>query len=324
MPLVSILVPTFNDGRHLMEALSSVAEQTLDDFEVIVSDDAGTDGSVDTAHKALAGDSRFRFLQNERNLGMTRNWNRALAEARGSWVAKLDGDDAWTPGTLEALFAACRSGGTRIAFCRTRYCDANLSELGPYKGESRLALQGIDPASLHVRRGAAWYPLCFDDLQLWHSNAFLVAAPVMAELTGWDERWGCASDTDLILRLLERDEPVVHVPHMGVLYRLRPGSVSDAYRANHWLVAETSALHQLSLHRHLARGGSLPGGLRRNWYRHWCNWRAAQARRSELGEAFALPGVYALEVPPPPCWVRVEGAARGALSRMRGRWRGES
>src|SRR5437868_2369150 len=105
-PLVSVLVPAFNDAAFLAEALDSVLAQDVYSLEVIVSDDASTDGTLDVARAYAARDGRVRVLVNAENLGMTRNWNRALAEARGEFVLKLDADDAIKPGTLGQMLEA--------------------------------------------------------------------------------------------------------------------------------------------------------------------------------------------------------------------------
>lgn len=315
-PAISVLVPTFNDGALLEPALRSLQIQSFPDFEVIVSDDAGTDGSVEAMRLAFAQDHRFRFVRQPRNLGMTQNWNAALALATGAGVMKLDGDDALHPQTLERLSDAAHRYQADMAFCRTEYCDAALQPMGEYKGEQWMRANGIDPGLERAERGSWWYRFCFDDRQLWHSNAFLVARTLLDGCGGWDARWGCASDSDLILRLLETDGTVVHCPYVGVRYRLRDGSVSDRFRRNAWLPKEVSAIHLLSLQRQYGRGVRLDSRLRQNWYRHWVNWcGTAPPREVPPG---GLPPVFSLSPPsPPPLSVRVTGALRGRASTLR-------
>jgi glycosyltransferase involved in cell wall biosynthesis len=103
LPLVSVLVPFFNDAEFIGQALASIRAQSLADFEVIAVDDRGSDGSAEIAREVAAKDTRFRIFSNPVNLGMTRNWNRALKEAAGKYVVKLDADDVMCPQMLELL-----------------------------------------------------------------------------------------------------------------------------------------------------------------------------------------------------------------------------
>lgn len=75
----------------------------MSDLEIIVVDDASVDATSEVARRVAARDPRVRVLRNERNAGVSASRNRALAEARGKWIAVLDADDAWLPGRLEAL-----------------------------------------------------------------------------------------------------------------------------------------------------------------------------------------------------------------------------
>ena len=315
VPSVSVLVPTYNDGACLDVALRSLQAQSFSDFEVLVSDDAGSDGSVSAARASFAGDHRFRFITQPANLGMTQNWNAALSVARGAAIMKLDGDDAYHPQTLERLRKAMDRHQADIAFCRTEYSDAVLQWTGEYKGEQWLRVNGINPALEHALPGSACYRLCFYDRQLWHSNAFMVSRGLLERLGGWDERWGCASDSDLILRLLETNHTVVHCPYVGVRYRLRDGSVSHRFRRNAWLPKEVAAIHLLSLRRQQQRGVRLDGRLRRQWYRYWVIWRRTNAPQ-ELPHS-DLPAAFRVKAPAPPLSVRVAGYLRDRISNGR-------
>ncbi len=276
-PMVSVIVPAFNDERYLGCALESLVAQTYPELEIIVSDDRSSDRTAFIAHEFAKRDQRIRVHVNVTNLGMTRNWNQALAMTQGSYVMKLDSDDAFRPDTVRQLVEAVESAEQPVvAYCRTLSCDAELVPFSSYRGERAFVLQRLEPLARYCRKGHEWYRMAFDDVQLWHSNAQIHRREVLAEMGGWDESWGCASDTDLILRMLERDQPVVHIPYAGVLYRQRAGSISDQYRRNSWLQLESALIHLHSLGRYRDVHGKLTWGLRQAWWRYWNNWLAVK------------------------------------------------
>ncbi len=92
-PRVSVLIPTFNYARYLPEAVESVLQQDFRDFELLIADDASTDGSAEILRRYAAKDGRIRFKIHSRNLGMVSNWNWCLSEAQGEYVKFLFGDD---------------------------------------------------------------------------------------------------------------------------------------------------------------------------------------------------------------------------------------
>jgi glycosyltransferase involved in cell wall biosynthesis len=95
-PKISVLIPTFNYARFLPEAIESVLGQDYRDFEVLISDDASTDGSADILRYYVTHDPRIRVMVQPRNLGMVANWNWCLTQARGEYVKFLFGDDRLT------------------------------------------------------------------------------------------------------------------------------------------------------------------------------------------------------------------------------------
>lgn len=90
-PQVSILVPTYNRRRLLVETLSSILMQSYTDFEVIVVDNCSTDGTEEEIAKIK--DGRIIYIKNEVNVGSVNNYNRALRYARGEFIYFFSDDD---------------------------------------------------------------------------------------------------------------------------------------------------------------------------------------------------------------------------------------
>jgi glycosyltransferase involved in cell wall biosynthesis len=95
VPTLSVCVPTCNGARWITETLRSILDQHVTDLEVIVGDDASTDGTTQMA--ATVGDSRLRIHRFHARAGLAGNWNRTLALARGRYVAIVGQDDLVTP-----------------------------------------------------------------------------------------------------------------------------------------------------------------------------------------------------------------------------------
>lgn len=106
VPLVSIVVPTFNAERYLEATVGSVREQTVKDWELWLSDDGSSDGTVEIARKFQAADARVHVIENPpaRHPGPTRN--AGMARASGRYLAFLDSDDLWLPNKLERQLEA--------------------------------------------------------------------------------------------------------------------------------------------------------------------------------------------------------------------------
>jgi glycosyltransferase involved in cell wall biosynthesis len=104
-PLISVLVPVYNVERFVAESLESIARQTWPEIEVIVVDDASSDGTWEIVRAFAARDPRFVALRNERNLRIAGTLNRALSVAHGAFIARCDGDDVMMPDRLERQHA---------------------------------------------------------------------------------------------------------------------------------------------------------------------------------------------------------------------------
>ena len=307
-PRVSVLVPAYNAERYVEAALDSVRMQSFRDWEVVAVDDASTDGTA--ALLRTTNDPRIRIEQNARNLGMTANWNRCLALARGEIVMKLDADDALKPRALEMIVGAF-DGGVAAAGIRSLQCDESLEPFDGIQGDDAMQQNGIDPYRDTVHSGDRWYEFAALGIQLWSSSAFAVRRDLLKTIGGWDDRFGCASDTELMWRVLEEGKPVAHCGAVGAFYRVRPGSISDEYRSRGWLTWEGVAANLLSMSRVRAKR-SLRRGLRMHYVRLWRRWHASE-RDLPSSICSSLDDVMKA-VPPPPRLDVAMTRARDAIS----------
>lgn len=98
-PKVSICIPNYNYSHFIGEAIQCALEQTYKNFELIIVDNCSTDNSEEVIKRF--SDPRIRFYKNDRNIGLTRNWNRCLSLARGEYITLLHADDKITPNSIE-------------------------------------------------------------------------------------------------------------------------------------------------------------------------------------------------------------------------------
>lgn len=100
-PLVSIITPTFNSEKFISETIKSIQNQTYQNWEMIVVDDASSDATTAIIKLASENDNRIKLFKLEENSGTGIARNTALAKASGKYIAFLDADDLWKPLKLE-------------------------------------------------------------------------------------------------------------------------------------------------------------------------------------------------------------------------------
>jgi glycosyltransferase involved in cell wall biosynthesis len=203
MPRVSVVIPCYNLGRFLDEAVDSVLAQTFQDFEIVVVDD----GSTDEGTKRLLADyrkPRTRVVQSP-NRGLPAAKNLGLAETTGPYVCMLDADDRLDPQLLAKSVAAL-DGDPSVAFVSHW-----LRTFGDETWD--------------------WTPARCDFPALLDTNtvngAALVRRTALEAVGGFDEsmREGC-EDWDLWIALVERGLKGAILPEILFHYRRRPDSMS--------------------------------------------------------------------------------------------------
>jgi glycosyltransferase involved in cell wall biosynthesis len=99
-PCLTVGLPVYNGERHLRSALNSILAQSFTDFEVVISDNASTDGTEAICRNYVSKDDRIRYYRNEANLGVSRNFNLTVERARGRYFKWAADDDVLEPDYL--------------------------------------------------------------------------------------------------------------------------------------------------------------------------------------------------------------------------------
>ena len=103
-PLISVMIPAYNKERTIVRAVRSVLDQSCRELEVIVSDDASTDGTRDRVRELAAEDDRVRLVTHDRNQGTLLNRLSAFEVSAGKYLLCLDADDTLDPDCASTLF----------------------------------------------------------------------------------------------------------------------------------------------------------------------------------------------------------------------------
>jgi glycosyltransferase involved in cell wall biosynthesis len=117
-PKVSIGLPVYNGAAFLKETLDSLLAQTLDDFELLISDNASTDSTAEICATYAQRDSRIHFHRNARNLGASRNYGIVFERARGRYFKWASHDDVCLP-TFLARCAEVLDADPGVVLCYT-------------------------------------------------------------------------------------------------------------------------------------------------------------------------------------------------------------
>lgn len=133
--LVSIIMPSYNTARFIGESIASVFAQTYTNWELLIVDDCSTDNTDEII--AQFNDPRITYVKNEKNSGAAVSRNRALALAKGKWIAFLDSDDLWAPEKLERQLKFMVENDYAFSYTRYEEIDESGKPTGTLVGGPR-------------------------------------------------------------------------------------------------------------------------------------------------------------------------------------------
>jgi len=101
LPLVSVIMPSYNSSAYIEEAIKSVQKQSYKNWELWVIDDFSEDHTIERVENLMILDQRIKLLSNSKNLGTGATRNRGIEAANGNYIAFLDSDDIWLSHKLQ-------------------------------------------------------------------------------------------------------------------------------------------------------------------------------------------------------------------------------
>lgn len=291
MPEFSVIIVNYNGGDYLQKAIDSLSAQTFTDFELLIVDNASSDGSADSVDLSAIGQARLIRLDD--NLGFAGGNNLAAKAASSPWLALLNPDAAARPDWLAEVHAAIARHGDTTMFASLQYAmhepgtldgagDAYLAYGFPWRG-------GFGHSSARIPAEGECFSPC-GAAAIFRRDHFL-------EHGGFDERLFCfCEDVDLGFRMRLAGERCIFLPDAivehaggGLSGRASEFSIYHGWRNRVWVYVKNMpmALLLLTLPVHLALTGyllvraAMTGRFRPSWkgVRHGFA-RAAAMRRS--------------------------------------------
>jgi glycosyltransferase involved in cell wall biosynthesis len=200
VPLVSVIIPTYNRAAWVTAAAASVLTQKFGDYELIVVDDGSTDATLE-ALASLRG--QVKVLRRGERRGVSAARNLGAGAARGEWLAFLDSDDLWLPDKLARQMDYLRAHPD-LLICQTE-------EIWMRNGVR------VNPPATHRKVGGDIFFRSLERCSV-SPSAVMVHRGLFEDMQGFDESLPAAEDYDLWLRIAWR-YPVGLTPEPLVLKR---------------------------------------------------------------------------------------------------------
>lgn len=200
----------YNGARDLREAIESILNQSFADFEFIIINDASNDNSPEIINEYAAKDNRIRVINNEFNLGLTKNLNRAIKESKGEYLARFDCDDISYPERfkMQAEFLD-KNPNCALVGAWADIVDDNGKIMRTVK---------YPTDSKDLKKVLISYNPFFHSLAMFRKSAIDAVGP-------YDESWRFAQDYELWLRIAEKYN-IANIPQVLLGYRETTGSIT--------------------------------------------------------------------------------------------------
>ena len=212
---VSVIIPSYNHERFLVDAIRSALDQTIPEIELIVVDDGSTDRSPVILDHLARNEPRVRVVH-QKNLGSHAAINHGLRLARAPWVAILNSDDEWEINRLELMLGAAEQNGCGFLFSDTVLIDAGGNPI-----DDRSHWWNLSQARVRQRmvEHGLVEGLLYGNLAVSTSN-FLFRRDIL-ERVGWFRPYKYNLDWDFVLRCAFNADVKVFFVHAPLLkYRL--------------------------------------------------------------------------------------------------------
>ena len=141
--LVSIITPSYNSAKYVVQTIESVLAQTYQNWEMIIVDDCSTDDSIDVIQSFVKKDNRIKLYQLGKNSGAAVARNKAIELAQGSFIAFLDSDDLWTSDKLEKQIEFMQKNNLILSYTGYEIMDEFGNKTGEFVPPTKLSYKDL-------------------------------------------------------------------------------------------------------------------------------------------------------------------------------------
>jgi len=211
-PEISVIIPTYNRAELLKKAISSVLNQTFEDLELIIVDEASTDNTSEVVKDFMEGDNRIKYLRYKTNSGKPSiARNRGIAAAEGEYLAFLDSDDEWLPKKLEMQIKMAKNFDLDVVGCNYFLVDENGETIGKVTFP-----EWIRKNLLKGLMEGAFYP---------NLSGLLIKKHALKEWFDGNLTWG--EDLELVIRLIKNNAKFDFVKNACFRYTIHTNRISN-------------------------------------------------------------------------------------------------
>jgi glycosyltransferase involved in cell wall biosynthesis len=213
-PTLSIGLPVYNGERYLAQSLDALLAQTYNDFELIISDNASSDGTADICRSYAARDHRIRYIRQPVNIGADPNHNFVFGQARGKYFKWASDDDLYAPDLLRRCVEALEAHPEVVL---AHAGDATIDERGDVIDSPEYLLDTANPRPAARLRSLLYVSGGNDDYAVIRSDVIRSIAPYGVGAYGSDR---------VFVAGLCLQGPFFHVPETLYFRREHPGRAS--------------------------------------------------------------------------------------------------
>lgn len=196
IPLVTVVIPTYNRGKHIKHAIRSVLNQTITDWKLLIIDDASTD-KTEKVVRAYRSDKRIRYIKLKTNQGVSNALKEALKLVDTKYLAQLDSDDWYEPDTLEICLQNMEKSSEKVGMVYGNALVWKDKGNGKIKKTEKLKHRQITGKYDLITYQPMFYPRFYRMEALLKAGGWTTDVPYKGRY---------AEDRQILLKLIERYE----------------------------------------------------------------------------------------------------------------------
>lgn len=209
-PKISVAMSVYNGEKYLHQAIESILNQTFRDFEFIIVNDGSTDKTEEIIDEYAKKDLRVKIIKNKNNIGLTKSLNKAIKEAKGEYIARMDADDISLPERLKKQLSFMENHPEiGVVGCWYYLIDKNNKLIK--KCQPAIKFSKIKKALINSA------PIIHPGL--------MIKKEALRKVNSYDESFKYAQDRDLLFRILKYYQLGI-VPEFLLKFRYSKQSIS--------------------------------------------------------------------------------------------------